>query len=140
MTFLYAESIGCPAGAQKIGVTTTGPVDRVPIIGPPWKSSGGVPMATSPPGGAGQFLFVDVACWMPPMRPTFAAECPWAAQPASSGDDAGWAAVAGAPAIVSTAALSRPLAPRTSAPRRRRALWTSLIIDSPFPVRRPRAA
>src|SRR3954452_18650580 len=74
---------------------------------------------------------------MPPMRPTFAAECPWAAQPARSGDDAGWAAVAGAPATVSTAALSRPLAPRMSAPRTRLALWMRLIIRSPSPYADP---
>src|SRR3954452_4093960 len=76
---------------------------------------------------------------MPPMRPTFAAECPCAAQPARSGDDAGCAAVAGAPATVSAAALSRPLAPRMSAPRTRLAPWMRLIIRSPSPLRRPRA-
>src|SRR5258708_38731034 len=40
--------MGWPAGFQKMGVTTTGPVSFVPITGPPWKISGGVPFAVSP--------------------------------------------------------------------------------------------
>ncbi|GAA4715380.1 hypothetical protein GCM10025782_09990 [Pedococcus ginsenosidimutans] len=37
----------CPAGVQKMGVTNNGPVCFVPITGPPWKISGGVPTAAS---------------------------------------------------------------------------------------------
>src|SRR6476661_2377756 len=36
-----------PAGVQKMGVTTSGPVCLVPMTGPPWYSRGGVPTAGS---------------------------------------------------------------------------------------------
>src|ERR1051326_4051396 len=39
--------MGWPDGFQKMGVTTTGPVDGVPIIGPPCQIKGGVPLAAS---------------------------------------------------------------------------------------------
>jgi hypothetical protein len=44
---LYKADIGWLGGLQKIGVTITGPVDGVAITGPPWKISGGVPVAGS---------------------------------------------------------------------------------------------
>src|SRR5690349_22262066 len=47
MRLLYADGSVCPAGLQKIGVTTTGPVDGVPITGPLCQMSGGVPFAAS---------------------------------------------------------------------------------------------
>ena len=47
MSSLYKADIGWPGGLQKIGVTISGPVDRVSITGPPWKISGGVPLAGS---------------------------------------------------------------------------------------------
>src|ERR1700730_14497944 len=47
MSSWYEADIGWPGGLQKIGVTVSGPVDCVSITGPPWKSSGGVPLAGS---------------------------------------------------------------------------------------------
>src|SRR5438067_5899077 len=47
MMFLYCAFIGWPAGCQKIGVTTTGPVESVPITGPPCQIRGGAPLAAS---------------------------------------------------------------------------------------------
>ena|SRR5947209_1076347 len=41
----YPLSIGWPAGCQKIGVTTTGPVVVVPMTGPLCQIRGGLPLA-----------------------------------------------------------------------------------------------
>src|SRR3954453_17810392 len=103
MMFLYAASIGWPDGVQKIGVTTTAPVERVPITAPPLNSSGGVPMAGAP---ARQSAFLLTGWAMPRKRPTCAAPCACVAQPASSGvADGCCAATAEVPAVVRAAAL-----------------------------------
>src|SRR5258708_31024130 len=68
--------MGWPAGFQKMGVTTTGPVSFVPITGPPWKISGGVPFAVSPAAPdilASVMLqpaFADTALTTPEICPT----------------------------------------------------------------------
>src|SRR4051812_24923685 len=64
--FLYAVAIGWPAGFQKIGVSTTGPVEGVPITVPPWKSSGGVPIAASPAAWTAQLCFAASGREIPP--------------------------------------------------------------------------
>src|SRR5579872_6913785 len=53
-----------PDGAQKIGVMTSGLVDGVIITGPPWKISGGVPLAGS------LFLIAALAAQGPPIGRT----------------------------------------------------------------------
>src|SRR5215470_7135299 len=59
-----------------MGVTTTGPVRLVPITGPPWKISGGLPFAVSPaPPTDRESLTaqpepVDTALTTPEMWPT----------------------------------------------------------------------
>src|SRR5215472_6526157 len=73
MMLLYASVIGWPAGFQKIGVITNGPVKAVPITAPPWKFSGGVPLAVSPAVGApplraGQPVWTLRALTMPAKR------------------------------------------------------------------------
>src|SRR5690348_3800808 len=74
MMFLYTAVIGWPAGFQKIGVITSGPVTAVPITAPPCQISGGVPLAVSPAVGAlvlstGQPVWMSRAPTMPAKRP-----------------------------------------------------------------------
>src|SRR5579859_2929287 len=59
-----------PEGVQKIGVMTSGLVDGVIITGPPWKISGGVPLAGS------LFLMAALATQGPPVGRTMPAMCP----------------------------------------------------------------
>src|SRR5215467_12014638 len=59
-----------------MGVTTTGPVRLVPITGPPWKISGGLPFAVSPAPPTDRASLsaqpepVDTALTTPEMWPT----------------------------------------------------------------------
>src|SRR5260370_41439129 len=74
MLFLEAAVTGWPAGLQKIGVRTRGPVTAVPITAPPCQISGGVPLAVSPavgawPLSAGQPVWTSRALTMPAKRP-----------------------------------------------------------------------
>src|SRR4051794_28123923 len=68
-----------------MGVTTTGPVRAVPIIGPPWNSNGGGPLAGALMLCAAQPVFGDTACVMPAMWPTFATLRPVELQASSDG-------------------------------------------------------
>src|SRR5260370_14051828 len=74
MLFLEAAVTGWPAGLQKIGVRTRGPVTAVPITAPPCQISGGVPLAVSPAVGdwrlsAGHRVWTSRALTMPAKRP-----------------------------------------------------------------------
>src|SRR5579864_1178643 len=79
MTLLYLLSIEWPAGSQKIGVTTRGPVEVVPIIGPPCQINGGLPLAASSVFWAPQALAMVCARTTPANRSppgSFAAQPP----------------------------------------------------------------
>jgi hypothetical protein len=67
-----------------MGVTVTGPVRAVPIMGPPWKSKGGVPLAGSLMLCAEHPVFADTA-WVMPAKwpPTLAWPWPTEVQPSS---------------------------------------------------------
>src|SRR5579872_2874073 len=59
-----------PVGPQKIGVTTSGLLVGVIITGPPWKISGGVPLAASLGRGAALPSHRPIGAMMPAICPT----------------------------------------------------------------------